>query len=104
LVTLLREKEEGQPVTFESVIKRQIKILRKQLDEAAPKAGFSQGPARDFPSPSMDKRDIRPLLDVLSQRLRAAEHRGGPIFPRPDHDIRGSIMDDLQRGGNRHWF
>ncbi|KAI0304056.1 P-loop containing nucleoside triphosphate hydrolase protein [Russula brevipes] len=104
LVTLLKEKEEGKHVTFESVIKRQIKTLRKQLDEAAPKAGFSQGPASDFPSSSTEKRDIRPLLDVLSQRLRAAEYRGGPIFPRPDHDIRGSIMDDLQGGGNRAWF
>lgn len=102
LVTLLAEKEDGHPVTFETAIRKQIKILRKQLDEVAPKCNITQVSAEVFPRSSTEKQDIRPVLDGLCQKLRQAENSVGPIFPRPDVDIRG-LMDDLQ-SGNRNWF
>ena len=104
LVTLLAEKEDGHPVTFEAAIRKQIKILRKQLDEVAPRCNITQVSAEVFPrsSTSTEKQDIRPVLDGLCQKLRQAENSVGPVFPRPGFDIRG-LMDDIQ-GGNRYWF
>ena len=102
LVTLLTEKEDGHPVTFETAIRKQIKILRKQLDEVAPKCNTTQVSAEVFPRSSTEKQDSRPVLDGLCQRLRQAENSVGPILPRPDFDIRG-LMGDLQ-SGNRYWF
>jgi hypothetical protein len=105
LVTLLTEKEDGHCVTFEAVIKAQIKSLRKQLDERAPKRDSANGQtsAEIFPQPSIEKKDPRLVLEALSQRLRSAENRTGPIFPKPDRDIRG-LIDDLQRNGGSSWF
>jgi len=101
LVTLLTEKEDGHSVTFETAIRKQIKILRKQLDEVAPKGSITQVSAEVFPQSSTSK-DIRPVLDVLCQKLGGqAENRVGPIFPRPDHDISG-LMDGLS--GNPSWL
>lgn len=101
-MTLLTEKEDGHPVTFETAIRKQIKILRKQLDEVAPKCNITQVSAEVLPRSSTEKQDIWPVLDGLCQRLRQAENSVGPIFPRPDLDTRG-LMDDLQ-SGNRSWF
>jgi hypothetical protein len=102
LVTLLTEKEDGHPITFETAIKNQIKVLRKQLDEIAPKGNITQVSADVFPQSSTSNQDFRPVLDVLCQKLGGqAENRVGPVFPRPDHDIRG-LMDGLS--GNTSWL
>jgi hypothetical protein len=103
-VTLLTEKEDGHHVTFEDVIKTQIKSLRKQIDEA-PKldAADIQASVGTFPQPSIEKQDFRVVLETLSQRLRAAQNRAAPIFPKPDRDIRG-LMDDIVRNRGGSWL
>jgi len=103
LVTLLTEREDGHAVTFETVIKEQIKTLRKQLDEIAPKWDIAQGSNGVVSQSSTEKQDIRPVLEILSQKLGIAENRAGPILPRPGLDMKG-LMDDLRRGGNSSWF
>ncbi|KAI9444416.1 hypothetical protein BJY52DRAFT_1228859 [Lactarius psammicola] len=78
LVTLLTEKEDGHIVTFERVIKRQIKALRMQLDEGSIKRGNADGkPSVEvpvFPRPRVptEKTDIALTLEHLSMRLLLA--------------------------------
>lgn len=100
---LLTEREDGQSVTFETAIKEQIKTLRKQLDEIAPKWDITQGSDGVVSRSPTEKQDIRPVLEILSQKLGIAENRVGPILPRAGLDTK-SLMDDLQRGGNSSWF
>ncbi|KAI0307137.1 P-loop containing nucleoside triphosphate hydrolase protein [Multifurca ochricompacta] len=83
LVTLLSENEDGNAVTFEIIIKMQIKTLRKQLDE--------------------ERRDFGLAIEALSQRSRSAENPPAPVFPKPDQDIRG-LMDSLQTDRGGSWF
>lgn len=78
LVMLLTKKEDGHHVTFETVIKEQIKTLRKQLDEVAPKCNGTQASAGVFPRSSTQEQDVRPVLGVLSQMLGGAENRRYP--------------------------
>jgi len=103
LVMLLTEREDGHSVTFETAIKEQIKTLRKQLDEVAPKWDITQGTDEVVSRPSTEKQDIRPVLEIISQKLGIAENRAGPILPRAGLDMKG-LMDDLRRGGNSSWF
>ncbi|KAI9448003.1 P-loop containing nucleoside triphosphate hydrolase protein [Lactarius indigo] len=111
LVTLLAEKEDGHDVTFETVIRRQIKALRRQLDEGSIKRGNadSKPPAEipAFPRPRVptEKKDIALAFEHLSLASRGAANNAGPIFPAPNKDIRG-LLDDLQRipGGSSGWF
>lgn len=79
LVMLLTEKEDGHLVTFETVIKKQIKTLRKQLDEVAPKCNVTQASAGVSPRSSTQEQDVRPVLGVLSQMLGGAENRRYPL-------------------------
>jgi hypothetical protein len=69
LVMLLTEKEDGHLITFETVIKEQIKALRKQLDEVVPKCNVTRASAGVFPRSSTQEQDVRPVLGVLSQML-----------------------------------
>lgn len=111
LVTLLTEKEDGHIVTFETVIKKQIKALRKQLDEGSIKRGNADGkrlaetPVLPRPRVPTEKTDITLALERLSLLSRGAANKAGPIFPAPNQDIRG-LLDDLQRnaGGSSSWF
>ena len=57
LVMLLTEKEDGHLITFETVIKEQIKALRKQLDEVVPKCNVTQASAGVFPRSSTQEQD-----------------------------------------------
>jgi len=110
-VTLLAEKEDGHIVTFETVIKKQIKALRKQLDEGSIRRENADGkpPAEIpvFPRPRVptEKPDIALALEHLSLASRQAANKAGPIFPAPNRDIRG-LLDGLQRnaGGSSSWF
>jgi hypothetical protein len=104
-VTLLTEKEDGHHVTFEDVIKTQIKSLRRQIDEGAPKLDTAdiQTSVETFPQHSVEKKDFRVVLEALSQRRQAAQNRAAPIFPNPDRDIRG-LMDDIERNRGSSWF
>jgi hypothetical protein len=100
---LLTEREDGHSITFETAIKEQIKTLRKQLDEVAPKSDITQSSGGVVSRSSTEKQDIQPLLEFLFQKLGIAENRVGPILPRAGLDMK-SLMDDLRRGGNSHWF
>jgi hypothetical protein len=104
-VTLLTEKEDGHHVTFEDVIKAQIKSLRRQIDEGVPKLDTAdiQASVETFPQPSIEKKDFRVVLEALSQRLRVAQNRAAPIFPKADRDIRG-LMDDIEGNSGSSWF
>lgn len=102
-MTLLTEREDGHSVTFETAIKEQIKTLRKQLDEAAPKWEIAQGSDGVVSRSSTEKQDIRPVLEILSQKLGIAENRTGPILPRPELDMK-DMMDNLRMGGKSSWF
>jgi hypothetical protein len=104
-VTLLTEKEDGHCVTFEAVIRLQIKSLRKQLDEGTPKHDIAdrQASAEMFPRSSIEKKDFRLTLETLFQRLKTAENRAAPFYPNPDRNIQG-LMGDPQRSGGSSWF
>lgn len=104
-MTLLAEKEDGHHVTFEDIIKTQIKSLRRQIDEGAPKLDTAdmQASVESFPQSSIEKKDFRVILEALSQGFRAAQNRAAPIFPKPDRDIRG-LVDDIERNRGSSWF
>ncbi|KAI0268229.1 P-loop containing nucleoside triphosphate hydrolase protein [Gloeopeniophorella convolvens] len=106
LVTLLTEKEDGHEISFEAVIKTQIKTLRKQLDKGALERQVSSTRATPTVmslSPPESQREFKPLLDALTQRLGGTGRSAAPIFPRPDRDVRG-LMDGLPGVGNSSWF
>lgn len=110
LVTLLTEKEDGHIVTFESVIKKQIKSLRKQRGEGSIKGrntGDNEIPAFSRPRIPTEKTDIPLALERLSLMSREGANKVGPIFPAPNRDVRG-LLDDLQRNagssGSANWF
>jgi SpoVK/Ycf46/Vps4 family AAA+-type ATPase len=108
LVTLLTEKEDGHIVTFESIIKKQIKALRKQLGEGSIKRdGKPPTEIPVFPRPRVptEKTDLPLALEHLSLISKEAANKFGPIFPAPNREIRG-LLDDLQRsaGGSSSWF
>ncbi|KAI0068685.1 P-loop containing nucleoside triphosphate hydrolase protein [Artomyces pyxidatus] len=93
LVTFMTDKEDGKDVHFESVIKGQIKTLRKQLDKGAidriaSTQPFSTAHVAPLYSSAMGLtinqtgawmkgestgRDVRPLLDAIAQRLNLTE-------------------------------
>lgn len=111
-MTLLTEKEDGHIVTFESVIRKQIKTLRKQLAEGSimrgnskPPAGISVFPRPRFPTENTDILPAEARLERLSLMSREAANKPGPIFPAPSPDIRG-LLDNLQRnaGSSSSWF
>ena len=111
LVTLLTERDDGHIVTFEAVIKKQIKALRKQIAEGSIRRGNNKLPTPAersvFPPPRFptENTDISPAqaaLERLSLMSRGAANNSGPIFPPPSSDIRG-LLDDLQMQRNG-WF
>jgi hypothetical protein len=114
LVTLVTEKEDGHIITFEAVIKKQIKTLRKQLSEGSIRRGNGKLPAEisvfprprpQFPPENADISPAQAALERLALMSREATNKPGPIFPAPSPDIRG-LLDDLQRnaGGSSSWL
>ena len=110
-MTLLTEKEDGHIVTFEYVIKKQIKALRKQMGEGSIKRRSTDGkppaeiPAFRRPRIPTEKTDIPLALEHLSLMTREVANKVGPIFPAPNRDIRG-LLDNLQMNtsGPSNWF
>ncbi len=110
-MTFLTEREDGHVVTFEAVIKKQIKTLRKQLDESTAKRENADGkspaevPVSPRPRVPTEKTDIPLALEHLSLLSRQAANNAGPIFPLPNREVR-SLLDVFQRstGGSPSWF
>ncbi|KAF7432983.1 hypothetical protein PC9H_004927 [Pleurotus ostreatus] len=87
LVTLAGLDDDEEEVDFATLLKSQIKTLRKQLDKssdtdmASSRAqvdlAIPNAPARPDNKPSMD-RDVRVLLDALSEYAAKSEASGRP--------------------------